>query len=282
MILFWHGAMRFTSSFLLLALVAGSAGGCDRAADTDISDDAVTTRDSESRFERKSRAPAVPADAPRDHTDRDWRAKEFGIGVVGYPRAESRGIRGVVYGQPSISADLIATFGDRELCYTDRRDCLFLFDRTIEYTYEIGSWAILGFDSDSSWARVSLDPFGVDSVSQGWVPMSSAGNRPILWSELLPTKWLFFLWPDSAQFYDDPSPDSPRAIELTPRSGPRKYDYSLIPLRVEGRWMEVEVASPSPTVCRSGEPPEVRRDTAWIPYLSLEGRPRTFFFTRGC
>lgn len=217
---------------------------------------------------------------PQPDRQSDWRDREYGIGVVAYPISETDALSGVIRSRPSESADTVATFGGgRELCYTDRRDCLSLYDRTIEYDYEIAGWAILGFNPDTSWARVSLDPFGVDSVGKGWVSLERTGVRPLLWSDELPEHSLFFLWPDSIRFYGSPDSSRLRDLKLTSFPEPRRYDYVLRPMKRQGHWLQVEVFSPQGGC---GIPDSVEPDTAWIRYLSPTSRPRVFYYTRGC
>lgn len=210
----------------------------------------------------------------------DWRTKEFGIGIVAHPGAHYDNLNGAILAEPSSTADTIATYGNREFCYADRSECVFLYDRTVEYDYEIGSWAILDFNSDSSWALVSIDPFVQDSVSTGWVPLGDEG-RAILWSDLLLDNWLFFVWPDSIEFHTRTGGGQEMPLNLSPLPNERQFDYSMRPLAVDGQWLQVEVLTPSP-MCRHPDEIAVQKDTAWIRYLTPELRPRVFFYTRGC
>lgn len=221
-----------------------------------------------------------PELTPQTRSPDDWRTKEYGIGVVAHPSASYDNFSGAILAEPHSTADTIATYGDRQFCYADRADCVFLYSRTVEYDYEIGGWAILDFNQDSSWARVSIDPFVQDSVSTGWVPLGDEG-RTILWSDLLPSNWLFFIWPDSIAFFGSAGGQQEMPLILSPQPDERRFDYSMRPLAVEGQWLQVEVLTPSP-MCLLPDEVRVQRDTAWIRYLTPELRPRAFFYTRGC
>lgn len=258
------------SSVLLRVLMAAILASCVDQPEREARGSSSGETESDSVREQEQ---------PRRYREADWRNREYGIGVVTYPVADTDALSGIIRSGPSHSADTIATFTGRRLCYSDRPDCLLIYDRTIEYDYEIAGWAILSFNPDSSWARVSLDPFGVDSVSEGWVSLQPTGVRPLLWSEELPQHSLFFLWPDSVRFYASADSSHPRDLALAPLPEPRRYDYILRPLRSEGRWLQVEVFSPQGGC---GIPDSVEPDTAWIRYLDSTGRPRTFYYTRGC
>jgi len=225
-------------------------------------------------------APPQPEHASQARIPDDWRTKEFGIGVVAHPGEYDDDFAGAILTEPNSTADTAATYGNREFCYADRAACVFLYDRTVEYDYEIAGWAILDFNADSSWAFVSMDPFEQDSIATGWVPLGDEG-RAILWSDLLPDNWLFFIWPDSIEFFAGAGGEQAVPVNLSPVANERQFDYSMRPLSVDGQWLQVEVLTPSP-MCRLPDEVAVETDTAWIRYLTPQLRPRAFFYTRGC
>jgi hypothetical protein len=75
--------------------------------------------------------------------------------------------------------------------------------------------------------------------------------------------------------------ESARAARtLVRHPGSDRLDYIMKPLQVRDRWLQVELLTPSP-MCVFPEP-EVTPDTVWIQYLGTDGRPRVFYYTRGC
>jgi hypothetical protein len=78
------------------------------------------------------------------------------------------------------------------------------------------------------------------------------------------------------------APDGPAAsFALNPD------DYILWPLELRGDWLRVRAATPS-DYCAAPPPPGVpaapasRQDTLWIRWRAETGRPRVWFYTRGC
>ncbi|MSR36187.1 MAG: hypothetical protein EXR95_06015 [Gemmatimonadetes bacterium] len=94
-----------------------------------------------------------------------------------------------------------------------------------------------------------------------------------LWDELLPGQPLFFaLPPDSFRFHVAPDGADERfAIE--------REQYILWPLEQSGDWMRVRAVSPSDYCAAPGA---ARQDTLWIRWRAETGRPRVWFYTRGC
>jgi hypothetical protein len=112
----------------------------------------------------------------------------------------------------------------------------------------------------------------------GWVRNDTTQVSHFLWSDRLSESPLFFLDPDSIAFHA--SPEGPTvALELVPADDLDRFDYIMHALETRGAWMKAEVVSPS-DYCF--DPPAPRRDTVWIRYLDGGGRPRVWYFTRGC
>lgn len=232
--------------------------------------------------EAEARPPAqasVPAvDAPARQTTREWWDKEFGVGVVSYAAMESYEARDVIRARPSISSDTVAVLDRDKLCFTSGI-CVRSYEQMVEFAYEIPGWAILGFTPDSGWARVTLAPFDTAGPT-GWVALRGDSVRALLWSRILPEHSLFFLRPDDTAFYDAPIESARAARTLVRHAGSDRLNYIMNPLQVRDRWLRVELLSPSP-MCEFPEP-EVTPDTVWIQYLRADGRPRVFYYTRGC
>ena len=221
-------------------------------------------------------APVPSPTAPRE--PRGWWDKDFGVGVVKYAAMERYEAEDVIRAAPSPGADTIAVLRRDSLCFT-RGGCVRSYDRMIEYDYEIPGWAILGVTRDSAWARVTLAP--ADSAGPtGWVALRGDSVRAVLWSLVLPEQPLFFLNPDDIAFYEAPAETARATRTLISDSDADRFDYIMNPLEVRDRWMRVELLTPS-TMCKFPEP-KVTPDTVWIQYLSPHGRPRVFYYTRGC
>ena len=215
----------------------------------------------------------------RAQGDREWWDREFGIGVVKYAAMETYTAADVIRTAPSRTADTVAVLRADSLCFHGARPCARSYDRMIEFEYEIAGWAVLGFSSDSGWAFVTLAP-GDSAGPTGWVELRGEEVRVQLWSEILTTVPLFFLRPAHIGFFG--GPDSAASLSRTLARHPEyeRVDYIMNPLERRGRWLRVELLSPSP-MCVFPEP-NVVPDTVWIEYLRPDGRPRVFYYTRGC
>lgn len=215
---------------------------------------------------------------------RDWTTREFGVGVVRYADMYRYEARDVIYAAPDRAADTVAVLDREELCFHPAGECGRSYQRMIEFDYEVPGFAILGFNEDSSWARVTLDPYDSVAPPEGWVELPppnvfrTSDVRAVLWRDLLPEHPLFFLRSDDIRFYARAGSGTPARVALATTG--QRLDYLLYPLTARGRWLQVEVESPS-TFCRDPIP-AARRDTLWIEYLTEDMRPRVFFFTRGC
>jgi hypothetical protein len=207
-----------------------------------------------------------------------WAEREFGIGVVRYAEMYNYQARDVILSAPDATADTVALLNRDELCIVGLDGCVRSYQGMIEFDYEVPGFAILGFSPDSGWVNVTLDPGAREGALTGWIQLRPPAVRPVLWSDLLAERAQFFIRPADIRFYARPGGDTPVRLPLT-RQGDR-LDYILHPLAAQGRWLQVEVESPS-TFCRRPAP-AARRDTVWIEYLTETMRPRVFFYTRGC
>jgi len=183
----------------------------------------------------------------------------------------------VIRASPNLVADTVAVLVRDSLCFK-ATPCVFSYGRMIEFDYEIPGWAILAFADDSTWVRVSLAPS--ESVGPtGWVALGDS-VKALHWSQILPSKRLFFLRPDDVAFHHAPLDTARIARDLLKYPNSERLDYIMSPLEVRGRWLRVILMTPNP-MCKFPEP-QVTRDTLWIQYLTSEHRPRVFFYTRGC
>ena len=207
-----------------------------------------------------------------------WREREFGVGVVAYAAMGTYAAVDVIRVGPAWTADTVAVLNRDSLCFMASGRCVRSYDRMIEYGYEIPGFAIIAFTRDSSWARVTLDPANRGDPPTGWVAINGGTVTRLLWSEILPRHGLTFIHPDSVRFFS--GPEATAAVGLSLVVDSRGPDYFMRPLKVQGRWLMVEVESPS-TFCRYPAP-VTQRDTVWIEYLTPRWRPRVFYSTRGC
>jgi hypothetical protein len=183
----------------------------------------------------------------------------------------------VIRAGPSSSADTVAVLRRDSLCFPTT-GCEFSYGRMIEFDYEVPGWAILRFTADSSWVQVTLAPSD-SSGPTGWVALGDS-VRPLLWSQVLPTKQLFFMRPTDIAFFRTRGDRSPVAKDLAKRPRSDELSYIMTPLETRGAWLKVELLTPSP-MCEFPAPKTVS-DTLWIQHLTPERRPRVFWYTRGC
>lgn len=228
------------------------------------------------------RGPAANhASRPAFQQSTDWSEREYGVGVVRYEAMYTYSARDAVRAQPHVNSDTVAILDGANLCFVTQAECVRSYERMIEYDYEIPGFAILSFNPDSSWARVTLNPYDRKDPPVGWVRLDRDSVSAVLWSDLLPQQYyMFFLKRSEIRFYTRPDTTAPVDLALESHESSSRLDYGMQPLSVDGRFLRVELYSPSP-YCVTPEP-EVRPDTLWIEYLSEDLRPRIFFYTRGC
>jgi hypothetical protein len=179
---------------------------------------------------------------------------------------------------PTAEADTVAVLRRDSLCFVPAT-CVRSYNRMIEFDYEVPGWAILGFSTDSTWVQVTLSPS--DSAGPvGWVALRGDSVKPLLWSRILPGKRVFFLRPDDIAFYTAPIDTTRVSKELVRHPNSDQLNYIMSPLEARGNWLRVVLQTPSP-MCEWPEP-KVVTDTLWIHYLTSAGRPKVFYYTRGC
>lgn len=222
---------------------------------------------------------ATAVAGPARSQSRGWEDREYGIGVVKYAAMYSFAAQDVIFAAPAPNADTVATLRGDTLCLAQSGACVRAYDRMIEFEYEVPGWAILEFSEDSAWVKVTLAPADPPGPL-GWVHLRPDSVEALRWSEILPGHPLFFLRASDIAFYRkaDRTSRIDRPLVRDPESN--RLNYIMNPIAARGRWLQVEVVSPS-TMCESPTP-QVIPDTLWIEYLTTTRRPRVFYYTRGC
>lgn len=174
-----------------------------------------------------------------------------------------------------------------------------LVDGALEVGYEERALPVLRTTPDGRWLEVSFAFDGDGEARTGWVDANQPNLEHRPWGGWLREQGvLFFADSDSIGFFTAPDGER-RELSLEPSVGRRGYDYVMYPVAPErdsedtdgDPWMEVRVVSPS-DFCAGPDPESAPdRDSAsdslveervWIRYLTDDGRPRVWTFTRGC
>ena len=221
----------------------------------------------------------------------DWSEREYGIGIAGPRRApdQSPGLSELslsLYENPSERSQVVAVLRSDSLELRTIGETVSSFARLLEYAYEEVGFPILAFSPDSAWIMVSLNCWDRRNGSTGWLLASSPGLQVQSWTELMnQNDAFFFLEQDGIAFY--PMADTGKRIDVKLVHRYSKPDYVLYRREVRGRWMKIELETPS-TNCVSEE--EVfeelgvrpTRHSIWIRFLDERMRPTIFYSTRGC
>lgn len=146
-----------------------------------------------------------------------------------------------------------------------------LVSNVIEFRYEEAGLPLDSITSDG-WMRVVYARSHAGEFQAGWVAPDPERLAHLLWADHLPRRALYSLHPDRQPLRSAPGGEP---ISLTEREA----ELDLVPVRVEGDWMEVRLRE-SACTSRGGEPAEER--SAWIRYLGPDGRPRVWYHARGC
>jgi len=148
-------------------------------------------------------------------------------------------------------------------------------DNLLEFGYEKSGIPIS--ETNKDWIKVIYGFDHSDKPLTGWVENKKGITNCILWKNYFKESMLFFESPDSIVFFNEPNGKSIE-FKLQPSQN-FKYDYIMKPLETKGIWMKVEVTTPS-DYCATPEVKETKM--LWIKYLSQNGRPLIWYFTRGC
>jgi hypothetical protein len=151
----------------------------------------------------------------------------------------------------------------------------------LEYAYEESGIPFDSLNADGSWARVVYAHDAAGESRRGWARTDAEGVGHIVWRGWLGERAQFFAYDAAIEFRDEPGGrvfDFP----LRPSDGgwPGSYDYHLEVDSVAGDWIRARVVTPS-DAC-GVEPGPVRDTVAWLRAVDPPGRPRVWFYTRGC
>lgn len=144
----------------------------------------------------------------------------------------------------------------------------------LEYAYEeVGlptDSLVAGAGRDATWVRVLYGQDANGAAVRAWALVDERLVHRT-WREHLPEQALTM--PGDLELFEAPGG---RAVLFRPV---REGDYVIEPDSVAGDWLRARVSSPHPC---SGEP-AARETVAWLRFLDGEtGRPRVWYFTRGC
>jgi hypothetical protein len=149
----------------------------------------------------------------------------------------------------------------------------------VEYGYEVDGMPFDSLNESSNWARVIFSIQSDSVLNKGWIKLHVSKNF-FLWSKELLKHNLFFV-PLLATpiFYEKPNGNEYEFSLEKFKQGERRYNYAMHPIRAEGQWLQVLVVSPT-DFC--DQPINPRKATLWIKYLDENGRPKVFYYSRGC
>ena len=218
----------------------------------------------------------------------DFYGQERGAGVVFFRDAFLGGPSGsdtiTVLAAPDPRSDPVARFRLQRDSFTwdyvlEAREAA-AEGAVLEYGYEEWGLPVLARRGDvgGPWMQVRYATGPSGEALTGWVNFDPARLDFLSWTERLAEVPLYFLDPDSVRFFEAPEGTAVE-VPLAEDGSDRRFDYVLNPLESRGPWMRVEVVTPS-NYC--ADPPTPRRDTLWIHHLDEAGRPRVWYYTRGC
>jgi hypothetical protein len=151
----------------------------------------------------------------------------------------------------------------------------------LEFDYEELGLPVDSMGAGGDWLRVVYGMGSEATPRRGWVWLGGGGAKYQLWVDVLRERPLFFAASANIEFWDRPAGE--RVLfdleEAETESAP-SFDYRMEPLEVEGAWMKVRVETPD-DMC---EPSlvQIREFTTWIQFLDQRGRPRLWYYPRGC
>ena len=210
-----------------------------------------------------------------DVAERD-RRREYGIGLLYLvPDSVDRTDTIAVHGQPSVQSPILvrytgSPYGPLTLLGADS-----LAAAAIEYGYEADALPIVERGTDTSWVRIvyAADTTGASSRT-GWVKKVPGLVSDTTWMELfLKTGALFFRDARDQVYYEWPQG---RALDRSVLQD----GYVHETISALGPWLLAKVVTP-PDFCEL--PAErARYSYVWIRALDDHGRPRVFYYSRGC
>ncbi len=264
------------TSLLLSVLLLGAcqpdaAPVADEAADT--SRITLGTGDTPHR--------AAPPDPAEDEL------RDIGIGVlhlgmrpdsVTAVREDTILVRNAPTDEAAVIARWIHSYGDDGTWeYRLETNEAGLLRNDIEWSYEANGLPVDTVAANGAWARVlhAVDVSGDPRL--GWVRMRER-TRIEQWTHVLTQQNVYFRRPDSLAFHASPGGDT---VSLAISAGDTHdgLDYTMAPLQTSDGWMQVEVTTPS-NYC--ADVADARSDTVWIRHIDERGRPRVWYYPRGC
>ena len=150
-----------------------------------------------------------------------------------------------------------------------------LLRNDVEWSYEENGLPVDSVSPDGAWMRVLHATDAQGEQRYGWV-RTAPDTRIEWWTGVLTEQSLFFRNPDSLAVYAEPGGQRVWLDIAGSGEGP---DYAMTPLQRRDPWMRVVLTTPS-DFCM--DPPVVKTDTVWIRYLDDRGRPRVWYYPRGC
>jgi hypothetical protein len=130
------------------------------------------------------------------------------------------------------------------------------------------------------WVRVVYGVAADGQPRTGWVRHVEGHTEVRLWADELRTRSLFFVGPEADIAFHDGPRGARVAFELVRAGEGGPLDYRLDPMETDGRWMKARVVTPDASC--GGEEVEASARVVWIEYLDERGRPRVWYYTRGC
>lgn len=214
----------------------------------------------------------------------EWANREYGVGIASIESPYQ--VELIFYASPSKQSGSVAFFHAESLTFTKSNSTVRSFGQMIEISYDDIGFPVLAVSPDSQWVKVSLDCHDLKNKSIGWIPKRTAGLSVQSWAEILSNRSaLFFMKSDWISFYARPD-KSTRVHPKLIRQG-SSPNYQLYRKQVTGRWMQVELETPS-SFCKTEEDVlkeygvKPTKQVVWIQFLDERNRPRIFYYTRGC
>lgn len=201
---------------------------------------------------------------------------EYGIGAVVSPY----GIYGsmIFNEKPSMSSKVLATIRRDTIWFNESKTPYPCFGRTlvISHNDEFGL-PILEFSPDSLWVKVSLDCRKKENPSTGWISINSRLHLK-LWPDFFSEEGvaIYFMKDEWIQFYS--VADSTKSISYKLVYDRKSPDYSMRVRKVLGRWMEVDLETPSTFMIPPEEQKDIQKIRVWIQFLDENDRPKVWYY----
>lgn len=130
-------------------------------------------------------------------------------------------------------------------------------------------------DSSGRWHRAILGFTSLEQPWYGWTILGDSVLRRMVWKEKFAETVIRFLDGD-ATFHS--APDGPVVTTLRAL---QENGVDVSGEEVRGQWLRVKVEHPG-EMCEGDLPANRRADHYWVRAFDAYGRPRVFFYTRGC